>query len=49
MDHLQRDIQRCPRVAAYSTLKQGCHNHYWLGGAPLLGRDCLTALPWPLP
>lgn len=44
MDHLQRDIQCCPRVAVYGTLKQGCHNHYWLEGATLLGRDRLTAL-----
>lgn len=44
MDHLQRDIQRCPRVAVYGTLKKGCHNHYWLEGGPLLGRDRLTAL-----
>ena len=44
MNHLQRDIQRCPRVAVYGTLKQSCHNHYWLEGATLLGRDRLTAL-----
>ncbi|NOG30551.1 gamma-glutamylcyclotransferase [Halomonas sp. TBZ9] len=44
MGHLQRDIQRCPRVAVYGTLKQGQHNHYWLNGAPLLGNDCLTAI-----
>lgn len=43
MDHLQHDIQRCPRVAVYGTLKQGCHNHYWLEGATLLGSDRLTA------
>jgi len=44
MDHLQRDIQRCPRVAVYGTLKQDCHNNYWLEGATLLGRGRLTAL-----
>ncbi|MGM0855888.1 MAG: gamma-glutamylcyclotransferase family protein [Pseudomonadota bacterium] len=44
MDHLQRDIHRCPRVAVYGTLKQGCQNHYWLEGATLLGHDRLTAL-----
>lgn len=44
MGLLQRDIQRCPRVAVYGTLKQGCHNHYWLEGATLLGRDRLTAI-----
>ncbi|WP_404471062.1 gamma-glutamylcyclotransferase [Vreelandella venusta] len=44
MEHLQRDIQRCPRVAVYGTLKQGQHNHYWLDGAPLLGTDRLTAI-----
>ncbi|HAA44645.1 MAG: hypothetical protein XD36_3230 [Halomonas sp. 54_146] len=44
MDHLQRDIQRCSRVAVYGTLKHGCHNHYWLEGATLLGHDRLTNL-----
>ncbi|KAE8437993.1 gamma-glutamylcyclotransferase family protein [Vreelandella piezotolerans] len=44
MQHIQRDIQRCPRVAVYGTLKQGQHNHYWLDGAPLLGTDRLTAI-----
>ena len=44
MDHLQSDIQRCPRVAVYGTLKQDCHNHYWLKAATLLGRDRLIAL-----
>ncbi|WP_260579440.1 gamma-glutamylcyclotransferase family protein [Vreelandella populi] len=40
----QHDIVRCPRVAVYGTLKQDYHNHYWLEGATLLGRDRLTAL-----
>ncbi|MYL22650.1 gamma-glutamylcyclotransferase [Halomonas alkaliantarctica] len=44
MDHLQRDIQRCPRVAVYGTLKRGYRNHTWLEGATLLGQDRLTAL-----
>ncbi|WP_075878614.1 gamma-glutamylcyclotransferase family protein [Vreelandella massiliensis] len=44
MDHLQRDIDRCPRVAVYGTLKQGCHNHHWLEGAILVGHDRLTSL-----
>lgn len=44
MDHLQRDIRRSPRVAVYGTLKHGCHNHYWLEGAILLGHDRLTTI-----
>ncbi|MCL5426119.1 MAG: gamma-glutamylcyclotransferase [Gammaproteobacteria bacterium] len=44
MDHLQRDIQRCPRVAVYGTLKQGQRNHHWLEGATLIGHDRLAAI-----
>ncbi len=44
VQQLQRDIQRCPRVAVYGTLKQGQHNHYWLEGAERIGRDRLTTL-----
>ncbi|WP_417794830.1 gamma-glutamylcyclotransferase family protein [Terasakiella pusilla] len=44
MDQLQRDIKRCPRVAVYGTLKQGCHNHYWLEGAERIGCDRLTTI-----
>ncbi|MCL7930587.1 gamma-glutamylcyclotransferase family protein [Halomonas llamarensis] len=44
MNHLQRDIQRCPRVAVYGTLKRGYRNHYWLEGAALLGQDRLSTI-----
>ncbi|MDR5898183.1 gamma-glutamylcyclotransferase [Halomonas vilamensis] len=44
MDHLQRDIKRCPRVAVYGTLKRGYRNHDWLKGATLLGQDRLSTL-----
>lgn len=44
MGYLQLDIQRCPRVAVYGTLKQGQRNHHWLEGATLIGHDRLTAI-----
>ncbi len=44
MNYLQRDIQRCPRVAVYGTLKKGQRNHHWLEGATLIGHDRLDAI-----
>lgn len=44
MDYLQRDIQRCPRVAVYGTLKKGRRNHHWLEAATLIGHDRLDAI-----
>ena len=44
MNYLDQAIQRCPRVAVYGTLKHGHRNHHWLGGADMLGQDCLTAI-----
>lgn len=44
MNYLQRDIQHCPRVAVYGTLKQGQRNHHWLEGATLIGHDRLAAI-----
>lgn len=44
MNHLDQAIQRCPHVEVYGTLKHGHRNHHWLGGADMLGQDCLTAI-----
>ncbi|NYS59329.1 gamma-glutamylcyclotransferase family protein [Vreelandella salicampi] len=44
MEHLQRDIKRCRRVAVYGTLKRGYRNHDWLEGATLLGQDRLSTI-----
>ena len=44
MQHLHQAIQRCPRVAAYGTLKRGHRNHHWLNGADMLGQDRLTEI-----